>query len=142
MGLLDFTYERTYAEAGGNLRASLKDGRLVVETSGGTQAIAVSPGDLVEYEWAWRVNALKPQVIKSIQAPFAHLLWWDKQAAKWQPALLTEVLHLTASEPLDLPAGNFETHAARVGGQSAWYANGHAGPVRFDDGMLIYELEK
>ena len=142
MGLLDFSYERTYAEAGSSLHASLRDGRLLVGNSSGTQEIAVAPGDLVEYEWAWRVNALKPQVIRSIQAPFAHLMYWDEQSAKWQPALINEILHLTTSELLDLPAGHFQTHAASVGGQSAWYASEHAGPVRFDDGMLIYELEK
>jgi membrane protease YdiL (CAAX protease family) len=142
MGLLDFIYERIYEEAGSNFRATVKGGRLVVDNSTGMQEIALSPGDLVEYEWAWRVNALKPQVFTSIQAPFAYLLWRDEQAGKSHPALMNEVLQLYRFEPLDLPAGQFQAHKASLGGQSAWYANDHAGPVRFDDGMLIYELEK
>jgi membrane protease YdiL (CAAX protease family) len=142
MGLDDFTYERTYEEAGNNLRAAVKDGWLVVESSAGRQEIALSAGDLVEYEWAWRVNALKPQFFTSIQAPFAYMLWWDEQAEKPHPALMNEVLHLYQSEPLDLPAGKFQAHKASLGGQSAWYANDRVGPVRIDDGILIYELEK
>jgi membrane protease YdiL (CAAX protease family) len=142
MGLDDFTFERTYEEAGNNLSAAVKDGRLVVEDSAGKQEIALSPDDLVEYEWAWRVNALKPQFFTSIQAPFAHMLWWDERVIKSHPALTDEVLHLYQSEPLDLPAGKFQAHKASVGGQSAWYANDRVGPVRIDDGILIYELEK
>jgi membrane protease YdiL (CAAX protease family) len=142
MGLDDFIYERTYEEAGNNLRAAVQDGRLVVENSAGRQEIALSPGDLVEYEWAWRVNALKPQFFTSIQAPFAYMLWWDERANKSHPALINEVLRLYQSEPLDLPAGKFQAHKASLGGQSAWYANDRAGPVRIDDGTLIYELEK
>ena len=142
MGLLDFSYERTYQEAGSNVLATVKDGRLVVETSAGRQEIALAPSDLVEYEWAWRVNALKPQVITSIQAPFVHLLWWDKQGGKSHPLLVIEVLQLYRDEPLDLPAGQFRAHRASLGDQSAWYVNDHAGPVRFDDGALIYKLEK
>jgi hypothetical protein len=68
--------------------------------------------------------------------------WWDEEAEKSHPALINEVLQLYPPGPLDLPAGHFQAHEARVGGQSAWYANAHAGPVRFDDGVLIYELEK
>jgi membrane protease YdiL (CAAX protease family) len=142
MGLLDFIYERIYEEGGSNFRATVKDSRLVVDNSTGMQEIALSPDDLVEYEWAWRVNALKPQVFPTIQAPFAYMQWWDEQAEKSQPALINEVLQLYRIEPLDLPAGQFQAHKASLGGQSAWYANDHAGPVRFDDGMLIYELEK
>jgi hypothetical protein len=142
MGLQAFHYERIYEEAGSNLRATIQDGRLTVENSAGTQAIALSPGDLVEYEWAWRVNALKPQFFTSIQAPFARLLWWDERSGNSHPALRDEVLHLYQTEPLDVPAGQFQAHRASLGGQSAWYANEHAGPVRIDDGTLIYELEK
>jgi hypothetical protein len=141
MDLLDFSLERTYEESGRNFRAAVKDGRLVVDDSTGMQDIALSPGDLVEYEWAWRITVLKPQFITSIQAPFAHLLWWDSQAGKSYPSLKTEVLHLSRSEPLDLPAGQFQASKASVGGQVAWYAKEHAGPIRIDDGMLIYELE-
>jgi membrane protease YdiL (CAAX protease family) len=142
MGLLDFIYERTYEETGNNIHATVENGRMVVEYSAGTQEIVLSPDDLVEYEWAWRVNALKPQFFTSIQAPFAHMLWWDERANKSHPALMNEVLHLYQSEWIDLPAGHIQVHKASVGGQSAWYANDHAGPVRIDDGMLIYELEK
>jgi membrane protease YdiL (CAAX protease family) len=142
MGLLAFQYERTYEETGSNLHATVRDGRLVVENSAGTQEIALSPDDLVEYEWAWRVNALKPQFFTSIQAPFAYLLWWDERVEKSHPTLRNEVLYLYKTEPLDVPAGQFQAHRASLGGQSAWYADDHAGPVRIDDGMLIYELEK
>jgi membrane protease YdiL (CAAX protease family) len=142
MDLLDFSYERIYEEARSNLRATIEDGRLLVENSAGAQEIALSPADLVEYEWAWRVNALKPQVVKSIQAPFAYMMWWDEESEKSHPALVNEVLQLYQPVPLDLPAGQFQAHEARLGGQSAWYANDHAGPVRFDDGMLIYELDR
>ncbi|HVN53857.1 MAG TPA: type II CAAX endopeptidase family protein [Anaerolineaceae bacterium] len=142
MGLLDFAYERTYEGAGNSVRASVEEGRMVVENSAGTQEIDLSPDDLVEYEWAWRVNVLKPQFFTSIQAPFAHILWWDEQTGILHPALINEVLKLYQSETLDLPAGLFQAHKASVGGQSAWYANGHAGPVRIDDGMLIYELDE
>jgi hypothetical protein len=141
MGLLDFQYDRTYSETGSNLHAALKDGRLVVENSAGRQEITLSPSDLLEYEWAWRVNALKPQFFTSIQAPFAYMLWRDERAGNSHPALRSEVLHLYKSEPLDLPAGHFQAHRASLGGQSAWYTNDHAGPVRIDDGALIYELE-
>jgi len=141
-GLLDFTYERIYEESGSNFRAKVEGGRLVVNNPAEAQELALSPGDLLEYEWAWRVNALKPQVFKSIQAPFAYMQWWDEQAKTSHPALINEVLQLYQPELLDLPAGQFQAHKAKLGGQSAWYANGQAGPVRFDDGQLIYELEK
>jgi hypothetical protein len=142
MGLLDFTYARTCSEAGNNFRAAVKDGRLMVENSVGTQEIALSPSDLVEYEWAWRVQALKPQLIPSIQAPFAYLFWRDEQTGNTYPVLKNEVLHLFQTEPLNIPAGQFQAHKASLGGQVVWYADGHAGPVRIEDGMLIYDLEK
>ena len=141
MGLVDFAYERTYTEDGSNFHASIKDGRLVVENSEGMQEVTLSPSDLVEYEWAWRVNALKPQIIRSIQAPFAHMSWWDEQARKSYPVIRNEVLHLFGSEPLTLPAGQFQAQKESLGGQSAWYTKDHSGPVRIDDGTLIYELE-
>ncbi|MCL5994551.1 MAG: 2-oxo acid dehydrogenase subunit E2, partial [Chloroflexi bacterium] len=120
----------------------VKDGRLVVENAAGAQELALSPDDLVEYEWAWRTNALKPQSITSIQAPFVYMSLWDDEAEKSYPALKNEILHLYWSEPLDLPAGQFQAQKSTLGGQSAWYVKDHAGPVRIDDGMLIYELEK
>lgn len=141
LDLLDFTFERTYEEAGSNVRAAVKNGRLVVESSAGMQDIALSPGDLVAYEWAWRINALRPQVITSIQAPYAYLTWWDTQTRQSHPALKVEVLRLSGSEPLDLPAGRLQAWKASVGGQEAWYAKEHGGPVRIDDGVLTYELE-
>jgi hypothetical protein len=69
------------------------------------------------------------------------MLWRDDRAEKSYPVLRNEVLHLYKTEPLDLPAGHFQAHRASLGGQSAWYADNHAGPVRIDDGILIYELE-
>jgi membrane protease YdiL (CAAX protease family) len=142
MDLLEFTFERTYEEAESNFRAAVRDGRLVVENSTGTQELAVTPDDLVEYEWAWRTNALRPQFITSIQAPFVRMSLWDAGAGRSYPTLKNEVLHLYRSQPLNLPAGRFSVWKASVGGQAAWYAKEHAGPVRLDDGMLIYELEK
>jgi membrane protease YdiL (CAAX protease family) len=142
MDLLDFSYERTYAEAGSNFRAIVKDARLAVENSTGTQEIALSPGDLVDYEWAWRVQVLKPQISKHIQAPFAYLSWWDAQAGKSYPVLRNDVLNLFSSAPLDLPVGQLRAQKESLGDQSAWYVQDHAGPVRIDDGILIYELEK
>ena len=70
------------------------------------------------------------------------MLWWDERVNKSHPVLMNEVLHLYQSETLDLPAGKFQAHKASLGGQSAWYANDRVGPVRIDDGILIYELEK
>lgn len=142
MDLLDFSYERTYAEAGSNFRAMVKDARLVVENSIGTQEIALSPGDLVDYEWAWRVQVLKPQISKHIQAPFAYLSWWDAQAGESCPMLRNDVLNLFSSAPLDLPVGQLQAQKESLGDQSAWYVQDHAGPVRIDDGILVYELEK
>ena len=142
MGLLDFTFEQAYDEAESSFSAAVKDGQMVVKNAAETQEIALSPGDLVEYEWAWRINALKPQFYTSIEAPFAHLWWRDEATGTSHPALVNEVLHLYQNEPLTLPAGQLQAHKASVGGQSAWYATDHAGPVRIDDGVLIYELEK
>jgi hypothetical protein len=142
MDLLEFTFERVYAEAGNDFRAAVKDGAMVVESSAGTQELALSPDDLVEYEWAWRTNALKPQSITSIQTPFIYMSLWDDDAERSYPALTNEVLHLYRSEPLDVPAGQFQAQKSTLGGQSAWYVKDHAGPVRIDDGRLIYELEK
>ncbi len=141
MGLLDFTYARTYTETGRNIHAAIKDGRLAVENSVGTQVIALGPSDLVEYEWAWRVQALKPQLFRTIQAPFAYILWSDKQAGNTYPLLKNEVLHLFQIEPLNIPAGHFQAHKASLGGQVVWYADDHPGPVRIEDDKLIYDLE-
>jgi hypothetical protein len=142
MNLLDFSFERTYADAVANVHAVVKDGRLDVETAAATQELAVSPDTLMEYEWAWRVNALRPQVFTSIQSPFCYLLLWDEKAGTSYPVLQTEILHLTASSWIDLPAGRVKASKASLGGQAAWYAQDYTGPARFEDGMLIYEQVK
>ena len=140
MDLLTFTYERSYENTASNFRAIIQDGQLVVDDSKGTQTISLSPDTLVEYEWAWRANALKPQVVKSIQAPFVYLSLWDEETQKSSPTFRNEILHIYSSQPLTLPAGQFQAYKSELGGQSAWYTSGHAGPIRFEDGMLIYEL--
>ena len=140
MDLLDFTFERTCQETAGNFGAVLKEGRLVVEDSTGAQELAVSPDVLLAYEWAWRTHALKPQVVSSIRAPFVYLSLEDEENGSG-PALKEEVLHLYRSQRLDLPAGQVQARKSTLGGQAAWYTNDHAGPVRLDDGELIYELE-
>ena len=140
MDLLDFTFERTCQEAAGNFGAVLKEGRLVVEDSTGAQELAVSPDVLLAYEWAWRTHALKPPVVSSIRAPFVYLSLEDEENGSG-PALKEEDLHLYRSQRLDLPAGQVQARKSTLGGQAAWYTNDHAGPVRLDDGVLIYELE-
>jgi membrane protease YdiL (CAAX protease family) len=142
MSLLDFSYERAYPDAGGDFRAVLTDGRLVVESSTGTQETTLSPRVLVEYEWAWRVQALKSQISKRILAPFAYLNRWDDQAGNSYPVVRDEVLHLSGSAPLALPAGQFQGQKESLGSQSAWYVQGHVGPVCIEDGSLVYELEE
>jgi hypothetical protein len=54
--------------------------------------------------------------------------------------LQDEVLHLYRSAPLDLPGGRVQAHKSTLDGQAAWYTADHAGPVRLEDGKLIYEL--
>jgi hypothetical protein len=142
MNLLDFSYERAYADAAANVRAIVKDGRLVVETAAAIQELAVSPDTLMEYEWAWRVNALRPQVFTSIQSSFCYLLQWNEQAGKSSPMLKTKILRLTASDWIDLPAARVKASKASLGSQVAWYAKDYTGPARFEDGMLIYEQVK
>ena len=142
MELVDYAFERNYQAAGSNIRATLEEGQLAVEYAAGTQVIPVSPSDLVEYEWAWRVNALRPQIYRSIQAPLAYLLWSDEEMGEFHPALRDEILQLYGTESLDLPAGQVRAHKAHLGEQWAWYMSGHAGPVHIDDGTLIYELEE
>jgi membrane protease YdiL (CAAX protease family) len=142
MDLLEFSYERAYAEGGNDFRATLKEGRLVVESPAGTQELDVSPADLVDYEWAWRTNALKPQLVRSIQTPYVYLSLWDAEVGAASPALRDETLQLYSAEPITLPAGQLSAQKSTLGGQSAWYAKDHPGPIRLDDGVLIYELEQ
>ena len=141
MNLLDFSYARTYAEAESNFLATIKDARLVVEDSTGVQDIALSSADFVDYEWAWRAQALKPQISKHIQAQFVYLSSWDPEAGKSYPVLKNEVLSLFSSAPLNLPVGQLQAQKESLGDQSAWYVQDQAGPVRIDDGILTYELE-
>jgi hypothetical protein len=72
MDLLAYSYERTYP-TGSSFRATLMDGRLIVDDGAGVQELPVTPDVLVEYEWAWRTNALRPQWFTTIQAPYVDL---------------------------------------------------------------------
>jgi hypothetical protein len=70
--LLDFTFQRTYPEAADNFRAALRNGRLVVKDSTGEQELTPTPDVRLPYEWAWRTQELKSQiVVSSIRAPLA-----------------------------------------------------------------------
>jgi membrane protease YdiL (CAAX protease family) len=142
MDLVEFNYARIYTNPESNLLATYQNNQLAVESSTETQVVSFSPDTLLEYEWAWRTNALKPQIITSIQAPFCYLYPWNEQVGRPRPTLKTEVLHLYGSQPLTLPTGQFMAQKSTLGGQMAWYTKDHTGPVRLEDGMLIYELTK
>lgn len=141
MALLDYHFERSYEEADWNFSARLEAGKLLTQTPEETQTLALTPDVLLEYEWAWRVNALRPQSVTAIQAPFCYLNRWEAAAGKSGPQLAEVTLRLSPAAEIDLPAGRMPAAEVRFDGQAAWYNSEHNGPVRFEDGMLIYELE-
>lgn len=85
MDLLHYQFERIYEQADWNFAASVADGELVVWTPAGTQRLEVTPDVLLEYEWAWRMNALRPQGLTTIRAPFCYLSRWNDAAGRPVP---------------------------------------------------------
>jgi membrane protease YdiL (CAAX protease family) len=140
MEMTAFAFERAGMAPDRDLRAALEDGRLVVRSSGREQEIEVAATDLVEYEWAWRTQALRPQFFHDIEAPFAYLRWDDPGTGNASPALRMENLHIGQREEVDLPTGRVAANKSTLGGQAAWYIRDQAGPARLDDGLFTYEL--
>lgn len=146
--LLAYTFTREHS-AGSIFSVELKDGQLIVTSPDGVETLAVAPGgpdtaSFFEFEWAWRSNALIAEPGSVIQAPFGRLLRWDEKLQKSVPSLKDELLRVTASEPLDLPAGSFSAWKISFGDQAAWYARDAQGslrPIQFDDGMTTCVLQ-
>lgn len=142
--LLEFSFELRNS-AGFWRQADLKEGKLISTFAEGSLQADFLQNALLEFEWFWRVNALKANVNQVLRVPFGYLLRWNESQKKSFPTVATEVLSIHPLETLSLPAGQFEAWSVTVAGQTAWYArkdSSYPRPIQFDDGMVIYSLVK
>ncbi len=144
LNLQQFSFERKSA-TGGGFSAGVTGSYLNVSNPNGENQLGLSEPYLLEYEWAWRAAALQVNSGERYKVKFGRLLFWDQKQQKSAPALTDEILTVGPFETLNLPAGRFDARKISVAGQSAWYAvpdNNIPRLVQWDDGMLIYSLEK
>ena len=118
---------------------------LNVTSQNGDGTLELSEPFLLEYEWAWRAAALQANSGERYRVPFGRMLVWNDQQQKSAPALNEETLTVGPFETLNLPAGKIEARKMSIAGQSTWYAVVEGSIprlVQWDDGMLVYLLEK
>ncbi len=139
-----YSYEML-SSSGGTFSAVLKDGSLVTSSYGVEKSAVLPEKYLMDWEWAWKVNALDGTGGPFFKSPYVYLSRWDNDAHQNVTLVQDEVIHLIGEETITLPAGEFKTWKQTLGSQTAWYARDDTNgprPVQFDDGMLIYSLMK
>ncbi|MRR29934.1 CPBP family intramembrane metalloprotease, partial [bacterium] len=139
-----YSYEM-FSSSGGTFSAVLKDGSLVTSASGVEKTAVLPEKYLMDWEWAWKVNALDGTGGPFFKSPYVYLSRWDNDAQQSITLVQDEVIHLIGEETLNLPAGEFKTWKQTLGSQTAWYGRDDTNsprPVQFDDGMLTYSLMK
>jgi uncharacterized protein len=146
MELLSFSYENKYHD-GSVTASSVENGRLVSTDATGAHELALPENALIEFEWAWHAALLKANSGQSFSIPFGYLMRWDEKTNTSTPMLENEVLRVYDDEILSLPMGETTARKLTLAGGTAWFAKddaiaGLVRPVKFDDGMLIYSLEK
>ena len=152
LDLQEFKFERK-SVTGGGFSAALSESAagvnggqtLSVSSPNGDGTLELSEPFLLEYEWTWRAAALQANSGERYRVPFGRMLLWNEQQQKSAPALNEETLTVGAFETLNLPAGQIKARKMSVAGQSTWYAVAEGSIphlVQWDDGVLIYMLEK
>ena len=144
LDLQAFNFVRKSA-TGGGFSAQGSGNLLTVSAPNGENKLDLREPYLLEYEWAWRAAALQVNSGERYTVPFARLLVWDEKQQKAAPALNDETLTVGPFETLNLIAGRYEARKISLAGQAAWYAvpdDNIPRLVQWDDGMLVYTLEK
>lgn len=142
--LIEYHFTSQFA-GGGDFIADLSEGTLTVQLNGETHTLPVDANALLEYEWLWKVNDLDGTGGPVFKTPYVYLAKWDQEAQSSSPVQVNENINLAGDEELTLPAGQFDCWKVSLSGQTAWYLHDDAlypRPVKFDNGMLAYELMK
>jgi membrane protease YdiL (CAAX protease family) len=146
MELLSFSSKNKYDD-GSVTASSVENGKLVSTDATGAHELALPENALIEFEWAWHVALLRANSGQSFSIPFGYLMRWDEKTNTSAPMVKNEILRVYDDEVISLPMGETTARKLTLAGGSAWFAKddaiaGLVRPVKIDDGMLIYSLEK